>query len=349
MLADNSLVYEPFTPLPDNLDICILFTKRSNDISGYTNTRINNALPAIYLFSNADLISDRVFPFLTNAISPLRSGYDYEQGELVSFSSGDIRGYFNNNLGDQWRSFTGNGFSNENDRLLLPLRFYYSFPASRIITGANFNLKNKARDIIKSILVNNTDQKDKILLDFSDIKKLTNISNTVLLKDKVFSLEVNGSDGYFSEHNIIFHDDFYSNSLWGMTTINPKVLNTSFNLFSSDGFLRKRRNPSGFWTEAPVFEIPVKSRFTYWRYINDKGYELKLIPELNDYLIKQEKMLLSIQPRPIAKSFFLLKKEGSPDTKYVPNPVNYNIIKDSKERLCFDIMVPRSELFPIVI
>jgi hypothetical protein len=349
ILADNSLVYEPFTPLPDNLGIYILFSKRNNAIDSYTNTRISNPLPVLYFFSNDEVISDRVFPFLTSTISTQRSGYDYEQGELVSFGPNDIRGYYLNDMGDQWNSFSGTGFANENDRLMLPLKFYYSFPAAKNVTKAEFVLQNRAGDTINSIVVNSTDRMDKVLVDVSSKKDLLTAPGAAAFTDFIFSLEVNGNDGYFNTHPVFFNDKFYNRALWGMASIHPKASNTAFDLFSDDGYLMKRRNSARIWTEAPVFEIPVKSRFTYWRYINDKGKELKLVPDLTDYLFKEDKMLLSIRPRSIAQSFFLLQKEGSLDKKYFPNPVTYDIKRDAKERLCFDIRVPRSDQFPVVL
>jgi hypothetical protein len=70
---------------------------------------------------------------------------------------------------------------------------------------------------------------------------------------------------------------------------------------------------------------------------------------MNRYLFKEDKMLLSIKPRSIAQSFFQLQEEGSTNKKYFPNPVNYDIKRDEKERLCFDIRVPRSDLFDVVL
>ncbi|MGN6539420.1 MAG: hypothetical protein ACTHKY_01295, partial [Ginsengibacter sp.] len=67
-----------------------------------------------------------------------------------------------------------------------------------------------------------------------------------------------------------------------------------------------------------------------------------------DYLVKEDKILLTKRPRSVAGNYFLLQKEGTTDTVYVPNPLNYDLKKDDKARLCFDIMVPESDLFPVV-
>lgn len=348
ILSNGSLIYESFSPLPAIYGIHILISKRNGFIDSYTSGRIANPLPALYLFSNDSIVSDRVFPYLTNTIAALRSGYDYEQGELVSFGANDVRGYYTDDDGDQWNSFQGTGFANENDRLLLPLRFSYTFPPSREVTDAQFTLKSKTGVTIKSIAVRNPAKMDKVSLDFSDVSERLLAPTTALYSDFIFFLEVSGNDGYTNRHPVFFNDSFVNRSLWGLINIRSKSSDTVFDLFAADGYLKKRTSAIGTEIDPPIFEIPVKSRFIYWRYINDRGKELKDNTDFNGYLIKEEKILLSTRPRSIAQSSFKLQKEGSSDTKYFPNPVSYNLNRDKKGRLCFDIRVPRSELFDII-
>ena len=348
-LADGSLVYKAFAALPDNLVINVLFSKKGTAIDTFTNTRIAAALPAIYFFSNDKVLSERSFPYLTNAISTQRFGYTYEQGELASFGTADIRSYYQNSLGDQWDSFSGDGFVNENDRLLLPLKFYYSFPEEFNVTDASFALKNMAGDTIKSIVVTGSNIIHKTLLDFSALKDQLTITTTATIADFIYSLEVTANGGYNNTHNILFQDDFYDKEVWGMAGISIKTSNTDFDLFSNDGYLVKRRDAAGVWTEAPIFEIPVKSRFVYWRYINNQGNKIQsVVADLNGYLNLEDGMLLSKKPRSVSQSFVLLQKEGSTAMRYVPNPIDYNVKRDTKQRLCFDIMVPQSDHFPTI-
>jgi hypothetical protein len=348
ILANGSLVYEPFTPLPENYGIDILISKRRRSMDGYTSGRIANPLPALYLFSNETIVSDRLFPFLTNTISSFRSGYEYEQGELASFGTNDVRGYYLNDDGDQWHSFRGTGFANESDRLLLPLKFPYAFPSSREVTEVQFTLKNKGGITIKSIAVQSQAKIEKVSIDFSDVGERLLAPATALYSDFIFFLEVSGNDGYTNRHLVFFNGSFLSRSLWGLVNIRPKTSDTAFDLFAADGYLKKRTDALGNEISAPIFEIPVKSRFTYWRYINDRGKELKDNTDLNGYLIKEDKMLVSARPRSIAQCFFKLQKEGSTEKKYFPNPLSYDVKRDSNGRLCFDIRVPRSDLFDIV-
>lgn len=344
-LGDNSLVFEPFVPLPDGFSINILFSARNNFVDAYTSSRISSALPGTYFFSND---SNKIFPFLTNAPSPQDPGYNYEQGELASFGPNDIRGFYQNAAGDQWEPFSGSAFANENDRLLLPLKFRYSFPTGSQPAVAGFTLKNKDGEIIQSFNFTNDGVLEKKDLDFSGKRDLLVPGNTSSLPDFTFSLEVTGDNGYARTHPVLFNDLFFGRPLWAMASILLRTNDPNFSSIANDGYLVKRKDPAGIWTNAPVFEIPVKSKFTFWRYIHERGKKLDLIPDLQDYLFEEGGMLLTKKPRSIARSFFLLQKEGSADTKYTPNPVSYALSKDSKQRLCFDIVVPKSALFPVL-
>lgn len=348
MLPDNSVVFQPFAAIPEDLNIYILLSKKNNLIDSYTNSVLIDTIPFIYFFSNENIAGAKSFPFLTGSISTFDGTKTYNQGELALFGANDIREYYKTDLGDQWSSVTGTAFANENDRMLVSPKFYYSFNTTGEINEAVFTLKDKNANVIKTISVNSAAPIQKTLLDFSDKAGIISLPEMFAFSDVIYTLDVSAGNGYLHTHRLIFSNNLYSKQNWGVINIKPSVTNTSFNLFANDGFLIKRKNSLGVWDEAPVFEIPVKSRFTYWRYINEKGKELKLIAALNNYLFKEDKVLMSLKPRAIAHAHFLLTKEDGTSPKYFPNPVSYDIKKDSKERLCFDVRVPECELFPII-
>ena len=347
-LADNTLVYEALHTLPDNFDINILISKKNNLIESYTNSPLSRPVASMYFFTNETTLSPKTFPFLTSDISAFDSSRIYQQGELASFGANDIREFYKDDIGDQWFPVAGSSFASENDQLLAPLKFYYSFDAGSSITDAEFVLKDKDGNSLKTITAHNNDFIQKVLLDFSDLENVISIPGSFQYPDIIFSLNVSASNGLLKTHSIVFSDQFYGRGNWGLINIRPAVTNASFNLLGIDGFLIKRKSPAGVWTDAPIFEIPIKSRFTFWRFKNVKGKELKLDPSLTNYLFKEDKNLLSIQPRSISNSYFKLHEQGSANTKYFPGPVNFEIAKDEKERICFDIMVPESALFPVM-
>jgi hypothetical protein len=348
MLADGTLVYEPLASLPDGFNVFVQLVKKSNVFESYTHSGINDPVPSVYIFSNENISGAKTFPFLTNPISAFDAAHSYTQGDFASFGINDVREYYKNGMGDQWETIAGTSFANENDRLLVPMKFYYSFINTNNITNATFVLKDKNGNSIKTITASKENPFQKVFLDFSGLENVIAMPEKFQYSDIIFSLEVSGNNGYSALHNLIFSDALNNSENWGVVNIKTKVTNSSFDILANDGFLMKRRMPPGTWNDAPVFEIPVKSKFPYWRFINEKGKELKLAPALTDYLSKENKILLSKRPRSVSASCFLLQKEGSSDTIYVPNPLNYDLKKDDKERLYCDIVVPESELFPVV-
>jgi hypothetical protein len=343
-LADNSIVYKPFFPLPENYCINITIRKRDQLIDSYSNGLISDSLPAIYLFSTEQISVPKVFPNLSHPVPPFNATYDYEQGELASFGANDLRSYYHDGAGDQFDSFIGNAFATNNDALLLPLRFNYFFVPGSNVRNAVFSLKDTNGTEVSSKEFNSAARFSKLSLDFSSISDLLNLPGTSFSANSIFSLQVTGDDGYSRNHPVLFSNDFCDNS-WALVSIRSNPENPDFKLIANDGFLVKRRNPLGIWTEAPIFEIPLKSRFTYWRFINNRGKKLELVPDLQDYVDLEDGILLTKRPRSIARYFFLLKKAGSTDTKYVPNPVDFALVKDNIERICFDVVVPESPLF----
>jgi hypothetical protein len=350
-LPDNSLVFEPYFSLPEALDIFILFIKKSNIPDLYSNERIARSVPANYLFSSENIPDARVFPFLVNSISSFDAGLTYEQGELAIDSSNKLQEYFYDNGGTlQSREVTANvmSFANENDHLLVPGSFYYTVIGNTQVTQLDISLKDKSGNVVKKFSFSQTEPLTKVLLNFSDKAQQLQLSGTLTLPDGVFSIQAQGNNGYSDLKNIVFGDILYSIFHWGVAHIKPKVTNTLYNLIDNDGRIIQRRDPMGVWTNAPVFEIPVKSRFGNFRYINNNGKELSLNPVLNNFLYKENKILISQLPVSLCKYYFLVPESGGGADKYLPNPKNYNIKRDKVKRIYFDIMVPESDLFPVL-
>ena len=350
-LPDNSLVFEPYFSLPGSLDIFILFINKNNLPHLYSNERIARSVPASYLFSNENIPDARVFPFLVNSISSFNSGLSYEQGDMAIDNSNKLQEYFYDNSGNlQPREITTmvKSFANENDHLLVPGKFYYTVTGNAQVTQLGISLKDKSGNVVKSFSFSQTEPIRKVLLDFSDKSGQLQLSGTLTLPDGIFSIEANGNNGYSDTKNIVFGDHLYSVFHWGAAHIKPRVTNTLYNLIANDGGIIQRRDAMGVWTGAPVFEIPVKSRFGNFRYINNNGRELKLNPLFNNFLYKENKMLISQVPVSLCKYYFLVPENSGSVTRYFPNPKTYDIKKDNFQRIYFDIMVPESDMFPVL-
>jgi hypothetical protein len=340
LLPDNSLVYEPASKLP--ADIFIKITKNNTAFSSYTQARIRDSISAGYLFSNNNINGPRTFPFLTNSVADFDASARYEQGELASFGPNDVREFFVDASTPKWNEIKGNAFANPNDLLLLPRKFNYSLEAAGINT-ASFTLKDPQGNVVKTIDVNNSTLR-KVQLDFPEVPEIS--PGKPAFANGLHTLEVSDSSGFSQRRQFVFSDELFDAADVGVIHISTAPTDAAFNILASDGYLLKRRNPLGIWSNAPVFEILFKGRSAFWKYKNNKGAPITFNPSLTGYLAPEDGFLISLMPLPVSKYHFLLHQQGSTNTKFVPNPTDYNLVKDSRGRLCFEILVPDSALFP---
>jgi hypothetical protein len=343
--ADQSIVYRPLTSIGD-VDIFILIINKSGGPGRFSSGNLGNALPAAYFFSNEEGITSKTHPFITSNVPPVELLHEYEQGELASFGAGDIREFYKTAGGDQWVSVKATALANEADRILLPTQFDYFIPAAKNVRQGVWILKDNNGSIIKTLSIDKPEPLSRTRLDFSAHSDSISVKQQLLLPDDIYTLEFTGDTGFSQTHRVVFSDALYDRSNWGIIHIKINPSGIPFRLIEIDGFIVKRKTPVDD-IPHPVFEIPVKSRTAFWRYLNDRDKELKLILELEDFLDKDNKALVTKRPRSIARDYFLLQNDFNNLKKYLPNPETY-MLSNHGGRICFDIRVPESTLFPTV-
>lgn len=347
---DNSTVFEPFFPLPEDLEIFILLIKKNNLPDAYSSGRLSRSMPSIYLFSNENINGASVFPFLVSPISAFDTVASYEQGELAFDAGNNLVELFYDNTGNlQQKAITTsvNSFASENDRILAPGKFYYNVTGNNPVTELEISVTDSSNNIIKEFSFDQSEPIRRIMLDFTDADDLLQLSETLTLPKAIFSLVATGNNGYSESRNIIFGDHLVPVSAFGAVHLKPVVTNPLFNLLTDEGWIMQKRDPLGTLSAAPVFEIPFKSRFSHFRYLNSNGKELQLDPSLNNFLFKEDGALVSQMPVSLCRYYFLISDNTGVITKYLPNPKSYDIKTDVFRRTYFDIHVPESELFPL--
>jgi hypothetical protein len=344
-LPDNTTVYTPKIPLDADFSISVL-ARRKSSVDALTNTRIGKTTTAIYYFSNENMPAAKSFPFCCNPVAAFDAGRTYEQGELASFGANDIRSFYSDGGGPQWRTISGTGFVNEADRLLVSPRFWYNFPPGTNITDAEFELTDNGGAILKTIRVQDTQPFNRAFLDFSDLSS-DNIFNSVPGPSLIHKLNVNGSGGYSESLNLLFvPENVDLSDRWALLQFKVSVTDPAFDLLDSAGRLIRRKNPDGSWVEAPIFELPVTSRLTFWRYINDKKQKFNNADFPGDFLDFTDRALISKTPRPSTWPATLFRKADN-TWHYLPNPLPDELIRIEENRFFTDIIVPKSKLFPI--
>ena len=57
----------------------------------------------------------------------------------------------------------------------------------------------------------------------------------------------------------------YASSRWAVVEMLPVPGDLRYSLLDGNGRIIQSKDPNGLVTGAPVFEIPVKSRYSFWR------------------------------------------------------------------------------------
>ena len=355
-MPDGSTTYLPKFPLADDVNIAILLVRKNNLQDSFTNRNFSNALNGRYYFSNENLQGVKSFPYLTNDINLFDAAINYEHGALVKFATNDYRTFYRDDSNAvNWLPFTGKGFANDNDRMLVNTNFSYSFPAAANVTistltikdeGGN-TIKNKEGNVISVFNVSNAAGLGKINVSIDPTTVLT-IPNNIANEKCLYTLEVNGNNGYSKVHKLFFIEvEADAMESTGLINIQPKVTNTAFNILDINGKLLTIKQADGTVSPVPpIFEINFKSRQTFWRYSNNKKKPIQsgLYP---DFLLPKNGMLITKTPRTLTYIPTLFKKPDN-SLHYLPNPSNNATVTAENGKMYSDINVRESTLFPIL-
>jgi hypothetical protein len=345
-LGGNIRAYQPVVTLPNDLDIQVLLLRKDNIIDVYTNRKLQTNIRTAGYFSNDDISGAKTFPFLSNPVTAFEAAAAYEQGELSSFGANDTRIFFVDNGGaDQFLPVTPGNYYNESDNLLTTPFINYTFPTANTVTEANFTLKDSTSAIVQTILSRNGGKRMYSTPLQFDAAKLNTTGNKTISNTLLYTLEVNGDDGYTNTHTLLFIKEpvIDHKDIWGMVNIKPAPVNAAFNVIDGSGHLITRRNAANVVTvPPPIFEIWVKSRLSFWRYSNMDGGVLKTGTQ-PDLLFFNNGQLISDGPR--SHSYYpTLYKKADSSLHYLPNPKAYQPIRVEGNRLFTEIPVPTSEI-----
>lgn len=326
LLPDGTSSYTPVAQLPDDLNLSVIVSKKSSQADAVTNSRMKEAIPFAWFFTNDDLPTVKVFPFLSGSIAAYDPAAVYEQGELASYGAGDIRQY--NGKTNGWDPITGNEYASPADRLVVPWQFDYRFASTDLVKKATVELQDAGGVLVRSFLFSDANPLSKVTLNFRNDKRLIP-PLPVIKTGEIYTLNVTINDTSTTKSKLLFFEGYDSPSnLWAIINIRPKVANADFNL--------------GAFAPAPVFEIWIKSRLTYWRYVNDKSKKLIISDNTKDYVEAAGNDLVTKDPRTATWIPTLFNK-----LDYLPNPVSYDRTAAEGSLLFTDVPVPESKMFPV--
>ena len=359
--SGGTVSYAPAVPLPANCNMLILMRQQVGQFGRLTNSRMQRPIPSLYYFSNEKLTSAKTAPVLSTAISAQSSSYTYEQGELSAEGSTIYTCYYTGTT-PAFPPVAGNGFANENDRLIVGPQFDYTFEASDNVTTAQFILKDSSGNTIRTTPAAATLPLDSVELNYSDLLYASPPGLLSLPKAKasdplLYTLDVTGNNGYTRSLNLIFYEQPAElRSTWAVIQIQTSVSNPEFNLLDTNGYLIQPTlpPPDAAAGTYPIFEIRCKSRYTFWRYYPASPNETLNPPAaaLTSFLQTGTQSLTTLTPVPstwLPWFFSTDPTAATPTWTYLPNPDPSTIIEVDSNQLFSNIWVPESALFPVTL
>ena len=318
---DGSLEYIPKIPFDEPVRLRFGIKMKNNLLKNFSNLPYNNPeIPAIYFFSNNE-DGQRTFPFLSLPISNFQLGRSYEMGELA-IVNGTLQEAIVTNSDSgagNWRAVSSDGYLNENDRQVLPNFFAYTFPSGSGVTSANFTLRKTDGTTVKTIAKASSGPLSRVSLNYRFADPSVPGDPPPEIPPDTYDFEVTGNNGYSDSYRVIMDNKIYRSDYLGVVEIKIDHNASDYSLLRNNGSLITRKLSDGSTDPHPTYEIRIKSRITYWRYISNKNKELFVGANATSHLNKEGRVLVSIQPRSL--SFTPTIFGSGMDTLFLPNPV----------------------------
>jgi hypothetical protein len=336
----GKIAYAPVARLSPGLNIPVLLTRTNTDFDLYTNRRLSPAFDSLCYFSNGNVTGIKTAPFLTNPVPIQSDTASYEQGEL-SRANDTVNAFYVDAAGtEQFAAITGSNFLNETDRILVTPEFQYYFKPADNIKNASFTVTDMGNRTVYSLTVNSATMLRSVTIRV-DENKVNTVPATVAENAFVYNLTITANGSYNRTYKLVFLSGSLAGAnAWGMVNIINQPGNTPFSIIDDKGLLITRRNTDDTVAIAPpVFEIWIRSRYSFWRYINDQGQPLK--DSYPSILRLTAGNLVSLTPQPHTFAPTPVK------TDRLPNPKPFNPVRPEGRQIFTDIIVPTSDLFPL--
>lgn len=349
LLAGNIKAYKPVFPLPDNFPLLVQLRNKNSFLDTLSNGCYKKPLPGKYYFTNRDIGPSGIFPSLSMPPSIRNDALPYEQGELAFDTTDNLtKAFFVERDGTKkWLTVNGTGYVNGNDLSLVTTRFHYNFANADEVNNATFILRDAANAVISTINRTSTSRLTRVTLDYRTIVTVL-LNNDINAAPALHSLEVTSANGYSKVHPVLFcQDELLPYDVWGLVHLQPVVADPLFNLLDNDGLLITRKNADGSITPAPVFEVRVKSRFAFWRYVNNRNEKILDNPALHPFLFYDAVNGIMETKKMINASYTPIELSNMGTFQYLPNPEASNPVTTELQRVYTDIRVPQSDHFKL--
>ena len=327
--------FAPRTPFPAGSGITVFIHRADSNVDTYTNARTKNTISKTWYISNEATAPGKIAPFLSNPVPVFDAAYTYEQGEL--YNEGGVIKSFYTGITPADPAIAGMNFLNETDRLVVSPYFDYNFETSDNVKNAVFSIRDSGGTEVYNNSFTGSDplQRVSIRIDPLKLKKVPSGKGFDMLRHQ---LTVTGDGGYNRSFDLVFIDSRSGEIPWMVVNLNPRTTD-AFTLLDNKDLLVTRLNADGTVNVPhPVFDVCIKSRLSFWKYLNNEGNPIKnLYPAIlsasGNGLITQKPLSHSYLPVAVG-------------TQRLPNPKPFSSMTKEGNKLCTHIIVPLSDPFP---
>jgi hypothetical protein len=280
--ANGSSITQPAIQPRADTDLFFIVRNRNPYFSNFTSLPLTRGpLPFRYYFSNRPAcIQGADFATLSVQSPDFDAAKSYEMGQ-TAFKDGMQQEFAPSSDPNvaPWRPAPGAGFVNEGDNMALPKVFDYQFKQSDNIQQAVVRLQNSANQDVKVINLTSTKPLGTVRLDFSAYPDPLQNNIKITIPDGLYQLIIDA--GPIQENRTVFLSDLYQARAFAIIHISFAEPDPTYRILNADGSIRSVNTVP----HHPVFEIRLRSRFTFWRYISRyRDQNLAVNPTMVDYL-----------------------------------------------------------------
>lgn len=303
--AGNQFI--PYIPLDESIHFTFTIDIKNPYFRNITNDGLSNTIPGIYYFDNANAEGNKTFPALSTPVAAYQPDRQYAMGALAVIGGELMEALESTHTPDpsRWKKLNASGLVHEGEKILLPKQFLYRFDRKKNVTTVEFILKTSDGADVKQISFTQPERLEQIPLNF-----LAADADATDIPNGFYTLEVTGDDNFQEQRKVYLNDVVYNSRYLGVIDIGQN--NTDFKLWEADGSLQ---------SPAPIFEIRLKSRSTYWRYLSGEGKKFKVTTKTSPYLTAVQGALLCKAPLPF--SFTPIEfhnNDPAIESVFLPNP-----------------------------
>lgn len=339
----------PKIPIAEGTVFHFRIKLKNSNWSSISNVRLKPNTRAKYYFSNFEqtdslqTTTEPLNPTLALKHADFNADRPYEMGEIILDTDGaTLKRALQNTDGSNppsnglfWEPINELQNVGDANRKLLPSRFnYHILPnAGLTLDDVTFELKKSDGSREKLINFDPLENQSIINLDFRRLEE----ERLINLPVGEYILEVSSSGDYGEKIPIHIDDNLFNHQDWGAIAISHKNDLSDYRILENDGRLRVK----GGEARHPKFEIRLKNRATYWKYIFHPGNTFTPSPDPS--FETNAKYIITKDLFPISRfSNDTLPELGG---NKLPHPTDWMIKQnDTKTKFLSEIYLPKMSI-----